>query len=111
MSHGALNIDGPDPVFSLIERDREAYKAVNEADISDEEMSRRMDDFTEGWWKLVETPPTTIGGAIAQATHVAELAAGETRPTRRGPDCNEENGASLALLGIAKFLQSVNNGA
>lgn len=100
-----------DPVFALIERDHAAYEAANEPGISDEEMSRRLDTCTEGWWRLVETPPTTIDGAIAVASYVAGLADGQSRPTRREPNWTDENGAALALRSVAKYLQSVSKGA
>ncbi len=100
-----------DPVFALIERDRAAYKAANEPGISPDEMDRRMDQFAACWWKLVETPPTTVEGAIAQAIYVAGLDDGEARPTRREPNWTDENGSALALRSVAKYLQSVSKGA
>lgn len=101
---------GIDPIFSLIEADRAAHNAANERDLSQDEMGRRMDQFAACWWKLVETPPTTVEGAIAQAVYVAGLDDGEGRPTRREPDWIDENGSALALRSIANFLQSVSKG-
>lgn len=56
-----------DPIFALIERHRaaQAIAGKDETEMSDEEIEPFLDAEIEAFGALIDTPPTTLEGAIA----------------------------------------------
>jgi hypothetical protein len=71
---GVCALPPADPIFALIERHRAAQVIAgnDEIDMSDEEIAPFLDAEIDAFGELIDTPPTTLEGAIAFVSYLPE---------------------------------------
>jgi hypothetical protein len=96
----------PDPILSLINLHRSQEFAMDAPNLSDDESDALSDISATTWWRLLDTGPTTIGGAAAYASYIAETERLGRCPINkvRGDNATHTDVCGVALQRVAELL-------